>query len=68
MTRADDEDEEVRRHRLEVYAKESRPLIDDSRGRPAFQSINGAQPPDLVANELAMRIDAMVNAVSGDAR
>ncbi len=68
VTRADDEDEEVRRHRLEVYAKESRPLIDYYRGRPAFQSINGAQPPDLVAKELAMRIDAMVNAVSGDAR
>ena len=67
-TRADDEDEEVRRHRLEVYAKESRPLIDYYRGRPAFQSINGAQPPDLVAKDLAARIDAMVNAMSGDRR
>lgn len=68
VTRADDEDEAVRRHRLEVYAAESRPLLDYYRGRPAFQSINGAQAPDRVATDLAARIDAMTNAVSGDAR
>jgi adenylate kinase len=60
ITRADDGDENVRRHRLEVYARESRPLLDYYRGRPTFRSVNGAQPPDRVAVELASKIDAMV--------
>jgi adenylate kinase len=60
MTRADDGDENVRRHRLEVYARESRPLLDYYRGRPTFRSVNGAQPPDRVAAELALKIGAMV--------
>ena len=64
MTRADDEDEQVRQHRLEVYARESKPLLDYYRGRPTFQSINGAQPPDHVAAELAARIDAMAPVLS----
>ena len=64
MTRADDEDEQVRQHRLEVYARESKPLLDYYRGRPTFQSINGAQPPDRVAADLAARIDAMAPVVS----
>ena len=33
MTRADDGDEKVRQHRLEVYARESKPLLDYYRGR-----------------------------------
>ena len=64
VTRADDEDEQVRQHRLEVYARESKPLLDYYRGRPTFQSINGAQPPDQVAAELAARIDAMAPVLS----
>jgi adenylate kinase len=59
-TRADDSDELVRQHRLEVYARESRPLLDYYRGRPTFFSINGAQAPDRVAKELATKIDQMV--------
>jgi adenylate kinase len=59
-TRADDSDELVRQHRLEVYARESRPLLDYYRGRPTFFSVNGAQAPDQVAKELATKIDQMV--------
>ncbi len=65
MTRADDSDEHVRQHRLEVYGRESKPLLDYYRGRPTFQSINGAQAPDKVAKELATKIDQMVGVVSG---
>jgi adenylate kinase len=65
ITRADDEDENVRRHRLEVYEKESKPLLDYYRGRPTFRSINGAQQPELVAKELAASIDAMAPVLSG---
>ena len=59
VTRADDGDEKVRQHRLDVYARESKPLLDYYRDRRTFRSINGAQPPDRVALELAASIDAM---------
>ena len=64
ITRADDGDEHVRRHRLEVYARESKPLLDYYRSRSTFRSINGAQTPDRVAHELAAGIDAMVPVAS----
>lgn len=60
MTRADDSDEQVRQHRLDVYVRESKPLLDYYRGRSTFRSINGAQAPDEVAKGLAMQIDQMV--------
>jgi adenylate kinase len=65
MTRADDCDERVRQHRLDVYARESRPLLDYYRGRSTFRSINGAQAPDQVAKELATKIDQMVAVIPG---
>src|SRR5215204_6253162 len=60
IIRADDSDEQVRQHRLDVYARESKPLLDYYRGRSTFRSINGAQAPDQVARELATEIDQMV--------
>ena len=60
ITRADDSDEHVRQHRLEVYESESKPLLEYYRGRPTFRSINGAQAPDRVAEELAAKIEQMV--------
>jgi adenylate kinase len=64
MTRADDSDEQVRQHRLDVYARESKPLLDYYRDRLTFRSINGAQAPDQVAKELATKIDQMVAVAS----
>ncbi len=64
-TRADDSDEHVRQHRLDVYSRESKPLLDYYRGRSTFRSINGAQAPDQVAKELASKIDQMVAVVPG---
>ena len=64
ITRADDSDEQVRQHRLDVYARESKPLLDYYRGRPTFRSINGAQAPDKVAKELAAQIDQMLAVAS----
>jgi adenylate kinase len=60
ITRADDGDEKVRQHRLGVYARESKPLLDYYRGRPTFRSINGAQAPERVAKDLAASIEALV--------
>ena len=64
MTRADDSDAQVRQHRLEVYSRESRPLLDYYRGRSTFRSIHGAQAPERVAKELATQIDQMVVVVA----
>jgi len=64
MTRADDGDENVRQHRLEVYARESTPLLDYYRRRSTFRSINGAQAPDRVAKELVASIDALAPVAS----
>jgi adenylate kinase len=64
ITRADDSDEQVRQHRLDVYVRESKPLLDYYRGRPTFRSINGAQAPDQVAKELAAQIEQMVTVTS----
>jgi adenylate kinase len=68
MTRADDSDENVRRHRLEVYARESWPLLDYYRNRPTFRSVNGAQSPDRVAAELMEKIEAMAPVSMGRVR
>jgi adenylate kinase len=68
MTRADDSDENVRRHRLQVYARESWPLLDYYRNRPTFRSVNGAQSPDRVAAELMSKIEAMAPVSMGRVR
>jgi adenylate kinase len=68
IIRADDSDEQVRQHRLDVYARESKPLLDYYRGHSTFRSINGAQAPDEVAKELATKIDQMAPVVSGKRR
>jgi adenylate kinase len=62
VTRADDGDANVRQHRLDVYARESKPLLDYYRARPTFRSINGAQSPDSVAAEMMAGIVAMMPA------
>ena len=49
--RSDDNDRVVL-ERLRVYAQSTRPLVDYYRGRPTFRTVNGAQPPDRVAEEL----------------
>ena len=62
IMRADDGDQTVRQHRLEVYARESWPLLDYYRSRPTFRSINGAQAPERVAADLSNAIDQMIPA------
>ncbi|MSO55950.1 MAG: adenylate kinase [Acidobacteria bacterium] len=58
-TRADDGDEAVRQHRLQVYARESKPLLDYYRSRPTFRSIDGAQPTEEVSANLVSAIDSL---------
>ena len=60
VQRADD-NEAVVRERLKVYHRQSEPLVEYYRVRPTFRSVNGAQPPDKVAADLAAAIEAVGN-------
>lgn len=61
--RSDDNDRVVI-ERLRVYAENTRPVVDYYRERPTFRMVNGAQPPDPVAQELEATI---VDAARGGA-
>ena len=52
-----DDNEDVVLERLKVYNAQTKPLVDFYRARPTFRAINGAQPPDKVAAELAAAIE-----------
>jgi adenylate kinase len=65
VTRSDDGNAAVVGRRLEVYARESQPLLDYYRGRPTFRSVNGAQAPALVAADLSAAIDDASRAARG---
>jgi len=54
--RADD-NQEVVRERLSVYARETQPVLEFYRERPTFRVVNGAQPPERVSQELDTMID-----------
>ena len=53
-----DDNEAVVRERLNVYKRQSRPLVEFYRARPTFRSIDGAQPQPCVAQDLAAAIEA----------
>jgi adenylate kinase len=57
VQRADDSNGVVR-ERLKVYHCQTEPLVEYYRRRPTFRSVNGAQPPDHVAADLATAVDA----------
>jgi adenylate kinase len=67
VQRADD-DQAVVRERLKVYRRMSEPLVQYYKVRPTFRSINGAQPPDRVAADLAAAIEAARNGTGPGAR
>jgi adenylate kinase len=57
VQRTDDSDGVVLK-RLKVYHHQSEPLVEYYKGRPTFRQIDGAQPPDRVAADLAAAIEA----------
>jgi adenylate kinase len=57
VQRTDDSDGVVLK-RLKVYHQQSKPLVEYYKSRPTFRSINGAQPPDRVAVDLATAIES----------
>ncbi len=63
LTQRADDREDVIRERLRVYARDTRPLVDFYRGRPTFRAVDGAQPPDRVAGDLATAVDSALEAL-----
>jgi adenylate kinase len=57
VQRADDRDAVVLA-RLKVYHRETEPLVEYYRRRPTFRVIDGTQPPDRVAEEVAVAVEA----------
>lgn len=57
VARADDA-EAVVRERLAVYRRESRPLIDFYRGRPAFRAVDGRHAPEQVREAIVAAVAA----------
>jgi adenylate kinase len=55
--RADDNDHVVL-ERLKVYHQSTQPLVEYYRSRPTFRAVDGAQPPDQVAKDLAAAVEA----------
>jgi adenylate kinase len=53
-----DDDEAVVLERLKVYHRQSEPLVEYYRARPTFRSIDGVQPPDRVAADIAAAIES----------
>jgi adenylate kinase len=56
VPRADDR-EQVVLNRLEVYRKQTAPLVDYYTGRPTFLQIDGAQLPDDVTNDIIKAVE-----------
>jgi adenylate kinase len=52
-----DDNADVVRERLQVYERQTSPLVDYYRSRPNFRVVNGNQPPEAVAAELRRSID-----------
>jgi len=56
-----DDNVDVVRERLKIYQRQYAPLVTYYRRRPTFRSINGAQPAERVAADLAAAIEAARN-------
>ena len=54
-----DDSEAVVRERLNVYSRDTEPLVRHYRERPKFASIDGARSPDAVAQELRATIESL---------
>ena len=60
VTRADDGDEQMRGTRLEVYARESKPLLDYYAAGPTFPDRSTARRRPSEVAAMAAQIDEMV--------
>jgi adenylate kinase len=67
VQRTDDHDNVIR-ERLNVYVRQTQPLIEFYQARPTFRSVNGSQAPDRVGADLMAAIDSADSGVARGAR
>lgn len=64
VQRADD-NAEVVLQRFKIYQRATKPLVEYYRGRPTFSAIDGAQPSDKVAADIAAAIESASGLAGG---
>ena len=57
--RGSDDTEAVIEHRLQVYLEKTVPLLEYYAGREWMFTVDGAQPPDAVHNEIIVRLERL---------
>jgi adenylate kinase len=67
VQRSDDHDNVIH-ERLNVYVRQTQPLIEFYQTRPTFRSVNGSQAPDRVGADLVAAIDSADSGVAKGAR
>jgi len=55
-----DDDFAVVQERLRVYAEQSQPIVEFYRRRPTFRSVDGDQPQESVAADIAAAVASVV--------
>lgn len=63
LVQRSDDTEEVIRQRLQVYWRETRPMIDFYHERPTYRVVDGAQTPERVREQL---VAAVTSAMGGN--
>jgi len=63
-----DDGEGIVRERLDVYHRQTKPLVDYYSARPTFRAIDGNQPPDIVTTSLDAAICAASRIAEDGAR
>jgi adenylate kinase len=58
LKQRDDDNDHVVLERLKVYHQSTQPLVEYYGSRPTFRAVDGAQPPDRVAADLAAAVEA----------
>ena len=65
MQRRDD-NVEVVRERLRVYARDTQPIVEFYRARPTFRSVDGDQTQDAVAADIAAAVASVWRSAGDD--
>jgi adenylate kinase len=60
LVQRSDDNIEVIRERLRVYARETQPIVEFYQERPTFRSVDGDQTQDAVAADIAAAVESVV--------
>ena len=68
LVQRSDDNKAIILERLQVYLRQTKPLVEYYRNRPTFRAVDGSQPPDRVAADLEVAIEAAIKAGTSGAR